>query len=106
MQQLQTFTASRKIKNPRRSNRSCPCLEYLEGRLAPAGNVNVTPAFDGTTLIMGGDDLGNHVLIRSGDTAGEIVIEGIDGEGELPLAEHHRRVVESVSYLRELGYFD
>lgn len=33
-----------------------------------------------------------------------IAIEGIDGEPELTLAERHERVVESVEYLRGLGY--
>lgn len=33
-----------------------------------------------------------------------ICIEGIDGEPELTLEQHHERVVESVEYLRGLGY--
>jgi sugar phosphate isomerase/epimerase len=33
-----------------------------------------------------------------------IAIEGIDGEPELSLDGHHQRVVESVEYLRTLGY--
>ncbi len=33
-------------------------------------------------------------------------IGGIEGEGELSLDEYHARVVESVRYLRGLGYFD
>jgi inosose dehydratase len=35
-----------------------------------------------------------------------IAIEGVADEPELALAEYHRRVVESVSHLRTLGYFD
>jgi L-ribulose-5-phosphate 3-epimerase len=35
-----------------------------------------------------------------------IEIGGIEGEGELSLDEYHARVVESVRYLRGLGYFD
>jgi len=35
-----------------------------------------------------------------------IEIGGIEGEPDLSLAEHHQRVVDSVKYLRELGYFD
>lgn len=35
-----------------------------------------------------------------------IAIEGAEGEPELSLAEHHARVVESVQYLRGIGYFD
>lgn len=35
-----------------------------------------------------------------------IEIEGIEGEPELTLAEHHQRVVQSVEYLRMIGYFD
>ena len=33
-------------------------------------------------------------------------IEGIDGEGELSLDEYQERIVESVEYLRNCGYFD
>jgi inosose dehydratase len=33
-------------------------------------------------------------------------IGGVEGEGELSLDEYHARVVESVRYLRGLGYFD
>jgi len=33
-------------------------------------------------------------------------IEGIDGEGELPLEDYQQRVAESVEYLRDCGYFD
>ena len=35
-----------------------------------------------------------------------IEIEGIEGEGDLPLEEYHERVVASVTYLRRLGYFE
>jgi len=35
-----------------------------------------------------------------------IEIEGVGDEGDLTLAEYHQRVVESVAYLRSLGYFD
>lgn len=35
-----------------------------------------------------------------------IEIEGVGDEPDLPLAEYHQRVVESVKYLRTLGYFD
>lgn len=35
-----------------------------------------------------------------------IEIEGIEGEPELSPAQFHERVVESVRYLRTLGYFD
>src|SRR5262245_34164881 len=62
--------------NTERRWRIRPSLECLENRLTPAGNVAV--AFAGTTLVMGGDALGNHVLIRSGDAPGEIVVGGID----------------------------
>lgn len=33
-------------------------------------------------------------------------IEGIAGEGELPLDDYHQRIVESVAHLRNCGYFD
>lgn len=33
-------------------------------------------------------------------------IEGIAGEGELPLEAYHQRIVESVEHLRTCGYFD
>lgn len=35
-----------------------------------------------------------------------IAIEGVDGEPDLSLTEHHQRVIESVQYLRGIGYFD
>ena len=35
-----------------------------------------------------------------------IEIEGVGDEGDLLLAAYHQRVVESVKYLRTLGYFD
>ena len=35
-----------------------------------------------------------------------IHIEGIEGEPELTLPEHHQRVKQSVEYLRSIGYFD
>jgi inosose dehydratase len=35
-----------------------------------------------------------------------IEIEGVGDEPDLPLAEYHERVVESVKFLRTLGYFD
>tara|TARA_B100000470_G_scaffold220871_1_gene210051 strand:+ start:1100 stop:1936 length:837 start_codon:yes stop_codon:yes gene_type:complete len=33
-------------------------------------------------------------------------IEGIEGEGELSLDEHHQRIVDSVDHLKMCGYFD
>lgn len=35
-----------------------------------------------------------------------IEIEGIEGEPELSLVETHQRVVDSVQFLRQIGYFD
>lgn len=35
-----------------------------------------------------------------------IEIEGVGEEGDLTLAEYHERVVESVAFLRSLGFFD
>jgi inosose dehydratase len=35
-----------------------------------------------------------------------IEIEGVGDEGDLPLEAYHQRVVESVEYLRTLGYFE
>jgi inosose dehydratase len=63
-----------------------------------------------TTLGRGGavDFLRTHQIMRNCGFPGpySIALDGIDGEPELSLAEHHRRVVESVRYLRQLGYFD
>lgn len=33
-------------------------------------------------------------------------LEGIRGEGELPLADYQQRIIESVATLRDCGYFD
>lgn len=33
-------------------------------------------------------------------------LEGIKGEGELPLEEYQQRIIDSVSHLRDCGYFD
>lgn len=53
------------------------------------------------------DFLRTYQLLRDCGFRGpaSILVEGAAGEPELSLAEHHRRVVESVKYLRGLGYF-
>jgi inosose dehydratase len=62
------------------------------------------------TLGNGGavDFLRTYQILRDCGFRGpfSIAIEGVDGEPDLPLAEHHQRVVESVKYLRGIGYFD
>jgi inosose dehydratase len=63
-----------------------------------------------TTLGRGGgvDFLRTYQIMRNCGFRGpySIAIEGIEGERDLPLEEYHQRVVESVRYLRTLGYFD
>jgi inosose dehydratase len=47
-------------------------------------------------------------LMRGCGFAGpySLEIEGIASEGQLSLADHHRRVVQSVQHLKSCGYFD
>jgi inosose dehydratase len=63
-----------------------------------------------TTLGRGGgvDFLRTYQIMRNCGFPGpySIAIEGVEGEPDLSLAELHQRVVESVRYLRQLGYFD
>lgn len=63
-----------------------------------------------TTLGSGGavDFLRTYQIMRDCGFRGpfSISIEGIPGEPDLSLAEHHQRVVDSVRYLRSIGYFD
>jgi inosose dehydratase len=63
-----------------------------------------------TTLGRGGgvDFLRTYQIMRNCGFRGpySIAIDGIDGEPDLSLAGYHQRVVDSVRYLRSLGYFD
>jgi len=56
----------------------------------------------------GVDFLRVHQILRDCGFRGpySIEIEGIGEEPQLPLSEYQQRVVESVAYLRTLGYFD
>jgi L-ribulose-5-phosphate 3-epimerase len=48
-----------------------------------------------------------HLLRDCGFTGPySLEIEGIEGEGDLPLEAHQQRIVESVENLRDCGYFD
>jgi L-ribulose-5-phosphate 3-epimerase len=62
------------------------------------------------TLGRGGgvDFLRIYQLIRDTGFRSPFVIrvEGFEGEGDLPLEVYHQRIVDSVKYLRELGFFD
>ncbi len=56
----------------------------------------------------GVDFLRVYQIMRDRGFAGpySIEVEGLGDEGDLTLAEYQERVVESVKYLRSLGYFD
>jgi hypothetical protein len=51
-------------------------LERLEDRAVPAGNV-IAAQF-GTTLELFGDELGNVIQLRSGETPGEVTVRGVN----------------------------
>jgi L-ribulose-5-phosphate 3-epimerase len=83
---------------------------HLVGHVRLKESLGVPGEWHATALGNGGavDFLRTYQIMRDcGFRAPfSIAIEGVEGEPDLSLAEHHQRVVESVKYLRGIGYFD